>query len=98
GLYEDILSILEYTREKSYNNLSIYDINKLASRAEDINSKFLALPDSMPKRVRDLAFEITSDFDNDYDKVRAIELFLNKNYPYTLNPGPTPRGRDFADY
>ena len=42
--------------------------------------QFMAVPDSLPERVSDLAREITAGATNDYDKVKAIETWLFENY------------------
>ncbi|HSG43074.1 MAG TPA: transglutaminase domain-containing protein, partial [Anaerolineales bacterium] len=65
---------------------------------EDILERYLTLPRDLPDRVRELAFEITSDFSNPYDKARAIQSYLRTNYPYDLEVPPPPAGRDVTDY
>ncbi|HOV27026.1 MAG TPA: transglutaminase domain-containing protein [Pseudobacteroides sp.] len=72
--------------------------NILEANAREAYTKYLQLPESLPKRVKDLAKEVTSGKDNRYDKVKAIESYLSKNYKYTLTPPNTPSGRDFVDY
>ena len=42
----------------------------------DFISRYTQLPASMPKRVGDLAREITAGKDNWYDKAKAIEQYL----------------------
>ncbi|MCL2517165.1 MAG: transglutaminase-like domain-containing protein [Oscillospiraceae bacterium] len=69
----------------------------LIPRAELIRKHYTLLPASIPKRVVDLAIQITMPDDNDYMKAATISRFL-KNYPYTLTPGDTPEDRDFVDY
>lgn len=71
---------------------------ELSDRAEKIYSRYTQLPENLPKRVIELANSITAGEENNYDKVKAIEKFLSSNYPYTLKPKATPRGRDFVDY
>jgi len=74
---------------KSYEELKI--------RAEKIYDNYLALPETLPNKVRDLALEIAKDYDNSFDKLKAIEAYLQK-YPYTLNPGKLPKDEDFVSY
>jgi hypothetical protein len=69
----------------------------LIPRAEQIYKDYTGLPESLPKRVADLALELTEKAYNDIDKATMIQRFL-RNYPYTLTPGDTPEGRDFVDY
>jgi transglutaminase-like putative cysteine protease len=56
------------------------------------------LPDNISKRVRQLALDITSKYNNDYDKAKAIEKYLRSNYKYTLSPSEVPVGSEFVDY
>lgn len=64
----------------------------------EIKQKYTAIGSSVPKRVIELARDITKDYHNPYDKVKAVEEYLSSNYTYTLTPGYTPEGRDFVDY
>jgi transglutaminase-like putative cysteine protease len=59
---------------------------------------YLQVPEKMPLRVRKLAEEITSNFSNDYDRVKAIESYLQENYRYDLDIPPFPSSRDAVDY
>ncbi len=78
--------------------ISYNDIQTFQAYAGEVYSKYLQLPDTLPKKVKDLASEITSKYTVNYDKARAIEQYLSSNYPYTLNTKSTPKGRDFVDY
>jgi len=62
-----------------------------------IRQKYLALPDSLPQRVRQLAAELTADQTSAYDKARALEAYL-RTYPYTLDVPAPPADQDIADY
>ena len=57
----------------------------------------LQLPSTLPKRVRELAVDITSDAPTPYDKAVSIESYL-RTYSYTLDLPPFPEGRDLVDY
>ena len=59
--------------------------------------EYYQLPDSLPRRVYDLAAELTAPYDNNFDKIAAIDGYLTA-IPYTLSPPPLPDGRDFVDY
>lgn len=64
---------------------------------EEISTRYLRLPTSLPERVQQLAADITKGKTNPYDKAKAIETYL-RTYPYDLTvPGPPP-DRDVADY
>lgn len=69
----------------------------LDQRARMIQKQYTGLPEALPDRVWNLAYDITKDYDTSYDKLRAIESFLT-TYPYTLHPGEIPKGADFVDY
>ena len=66
-------------------------------RVESINKKYTQLPENLPSRVKELAYELTKDEKTSYDKLKAIESYLI-NYTYTYTPGSTPDGSDFVDY
>lgn len=61
----------------------------------------LQLPDTLPQRVIDLAFELTEDLEYEYAKVRAIETFLKEDggFRYSLlEVENTPEGGDYVDH
>ncbi len=51
---------------------------------------YLGLPANVPSRVRDLARQVTAEYDNSYLKARAIEDFLLREYPYGFTNSQTP--------
>lgn len=55
------------------------------------------LPKDLPQRVRDLADHITEGAETDYDRLKAIEAYLN-TLAYTTTPKTAPEGQDFTDY
>lgn len=73
------------------------DFNALSDRAEYIKDVYTRLPDNITERTRELADEITSGYQTDYDKLTAIEEYL-KGYSYTLNPEKVPNGKEPVDY
>ncbi len=62
-----------------------------------IQKEYLQLP-AVPRRVRELALEITRDATNPYDQASLIESYLKANFVYDLEVPPTPAGRDVADW
>ncbi|SFG60543.1 protein of unknown function [Halopelagius inordinatus] len=52
---------------------------------DEIEERYLQLPDSTPDRVRQRASEIAGDEDNPYDKAVAIETYLEENKRYSLS-------------
>jgi transglutaminase-like putative cysteine protease len=77
------------------NRWDFYEL--FGKRARLIKEKYTGLPDSLPDRVRKLALEITADYDSTYDKLKAIETYL-QSYTYSLSPQNPPQGQDFVDY
>ena len=87
-----------YVRDTENFSLRRDDFNKLyKERADKIYNSYTQLPEDLPLRVRDLAYEITKDEDNKYDKLKAIEAYLIQ-YEYSYTPGKKPENADFVDY
>ena len=59
--------------------------------------KYLSLPVTVPQRVHALAESLTADFNNPYDKAKAIERYV-RTYPYSLDVTPPAPNQDVADY
>ena len=87
-----------------------YQVRSLVSNATDddlrlangdtpewIELRYLALPDTVPDRVLQLAQEIVANQPTKYDQAKAIEMFL-RSYPYTLDLPAPPADRDVVDY
>jgi hypothetical protein len=99
GLYSGYeKAILKKTSKNKSGDLSRSDIEKLTEMSDSTYTRYLQLPKELPERVSNLAGEITSSADNDYDRAKAIEAYLSKNYIYTLEPGDVPENHDFVDY
>lgn len=96
GLYGEYLSTHYNLNDNSFVNYT--DIKLLNDNAKRIYSIYLQLPDNLPERIGSLASSITSKHSNNFDKVKAIERYLSKNYTYTLTPDETPQGIDFVNY
>lgn len=58
------------------------------------------LPQSVPQRIQDLALQITADRENNYDRAKAIEIYLKSGtFQYETDHVPyVPKGRDFVDH
>ena len=69
----------------------------LARRAALIRSAYLDVS-GVSERAKALAEEITADCGSDYEKVRAIAVYLQGHYRYTVLPEPVPEGEDFLDW
>ncbi|WP_051774997.1 transglutaminase family protein [Paenibacillus tyrfis] len=66
--------------------------------AEDMRTRYLQLPASLPDRVRRLAEQLTAGLHTPYAKAEAIERYLREHYPYSLE-GTRAAGEneDFVD-
>lgn len=69
---------------------------QLERRREGIYADFMQLPPTTP-RVFALVEELTADCTSAYEKLRAMEGFL-QTFTYTLTPNAPPDGRDFLDW
>jgi transglutaminase-like putative cysteine protease len=73
-------------------------LRKTGSNYPDwVAKRYLALPDELPFRVRQLALDLTAVKPDPYDRALAIEMFL-REFPYTLDLAAPPAGRDVVDY
>lgn len=65
---------------------------------EWISSRYLQLPQTLPDRVGELAEELTSAYENDYDKSVALRDYLRGTIVYSEDIEATPEDRDPIDY
>ncbi len=63
----------------------------------EVAERYLQLPDTVPRRVRVLAQEITAGGDTPYDRAVRLERTL-RGFSYTLDVAAPPPNRDVADY
>jgi transglutaminase-like putative cysteine protease len=107
GYYNDMAG--EYERMMEENTVGTLHLRKMrigslislfrniyAPQAEAIYSKYSSLPTGISQRLYDLANEITKDNDNDYDKLKAIESYLQNN-EYTVTPAIIRPDIDFVE-
>jgi len=59
-----------------------------------VSDKYLQLPDGFSPRIIELAEEITSEYDNPFDKAAAITKYLRDNIDYAESLPQTPRNQD----
>ncbi|HEV2755301.1 MAG TPA: DUF3488 and transglutaminase-like domain-containing protein [Actinomycetota bacterium] len=64
----------------------------------DAVERYLQLPATLPDRVGALARRITRGAETDFDRVRAIEGYLRRNFEYSLDSPVPPPGRDAVDH
>lgn len=64
----------------------------------DIAAVYLALPDSLPGRVRALASRVAGAETTAFAKAERLQAYLRANYLYQLEAPPAPAGQDVVDY
>ncbi|MBH0231480.1 DUF4129 domain-containing transglutaminase family protein [Halobacillus yeomjeoni] len=66
---------------------------------DEIQEKYLQLPDSLPNRVKNLAGQIMKDKENRYDRAKAVETYFSANgFEYTTDNVPVPKkNQDYVD-
>lgn len=94
------VNMMAYTVTYDY---PLFDISSLQqSTSGDSNeeiSQYTQLPESLPNRVADLAEDITGEYTNRYDQVRAIEQYFGYNgFTYEIQDVPVPtEDEDYVD-
>ncbi|ANF97784.1 transglutaminase domain-containing protein [Paenibacillus bovis] len=59
---------------------------------------YLQVPSDFPKRVKDLAKEVTASAETPYRKIELLQQYLQNNYAYTNNPDLSrKKSSDFVD-
>ena len=71
-------------------------IEVLKNRRDRIYKDYISLPEALPDRVGQLAEEITQGLTTNYDKMKAIERYLN-SLTYTTKTIEPEQGQDFVD-
>ncbi|WP_035711052.1 transglutaminase family protein [Salibacterium aidingense] len=66
---------------------------------EEVTNHYLGLPEDLPTSIGELAEDITAEEENRYDKVRAVERFLNSpEFTYdTSNIAVPEEGEDYVE-
>ena len=92
--YEDRRQLRTTSGVPQYTNQELLE-------AEPIYDDVIAVPDTMPARVHELAQQITAGYDAPFEKAQAIQRYLTQNYEYALR-SPTeadvPPGEDLVDW
>ena len=97
-MFAAVSSAANYKADAYVPILSIQQLRSASTEyPEQIREQYLALPQSVPERVHQLAREIVAAKPNPYDKAKAIENYL-RTYPYDLDVSAPPENQDVADY
>ena len=83
----------------SLDALTHTDIEAFIEENPEMEKRYLQLPESLPKRVRDLAVDITKNDENIFAKVRSIESYFSSNgFSYSQSNVAVPEdGQDYVD-
>ncbi|MBN1313804.1 MAG: transglutaminase domain-containing protein [Anaerolineae bacterium] len=83
-------------------SISIADETSLRAANTDypawVSERYLQLPDTITSRTRDLAIAVTAQFDNPYDKARAVEAYLRDHITYNRQVSAPPSNVEPVDY
>lgn len=97
-IFAAVSSADSYIAESYVPIISIKQLRSASTEyPEQIREHYLALPQSVPERVHQLARDIVAAKPNPYDKAKAIENYL-RTYPYDLEVSAPPDEQDVADY
>lgn len=101
---EDLIGVESSSTEITYTAVSfVPDVTteKLQAAGDEypewIAEHYLQLPDSLPRRVRDLAEQVVEGGESPYEQALLLEDYL-RNYEYTLDIPSPPSNRDVVDY
>lgn len=72
-------------------------IERLENRDRKIHDVYTMLPDGISPKVKELAIEITKNYKTEYEKAKAIEMYLNQ-FPYTRNPQIPEQGKEVTEF
>lgn len=97
------LELFSTTKPSSspYNVLyALYDLPEARLRvaeAKDMD-EYLAVPEDLEERLGELASDIVRGFSSPWEKVTAIEAYLEDNYEYSDEYVPPPEGTDPVEW
>lgn len=89
GVYQVVSAITDATPEMLRSDTTNYP--------NWVRARYLQVPESLPRRVRQLALRLAQGHSNPYDIATAIEGYL-RNYPYNQQIAAPPAGADAVDY
>lgn len=63
-----------------------------------VEAPYYTLPENLPPRVAELTRQITAQAGNPFDAVKALDRYLQQQFPYDLKIPEFPENRDTVDY
>ncbi len=109
GAYRDFNNSIDYYIKLSKNTrkteniesslseaIALFDL--LEKRRDEIQNMYMQIPDSISINTVNLARDLTRNKINTFEKVKAIENYLSRNFHYTLSPQIPPADKDFVEH
>src|SRR5699024_870686 len=96
----DETTLQEYGMTYDHPSFNVDNLKKPGEDPADLKEHYTQLPDNFPKRIQNLAEEITDPFDTRYEKVTAIEKYFGQSgeFTYQTEEVPVPKGnQDYVD-
>ena len=87
-----------YNSASQFSTASEFELRNARENYPEWTENYVALPDSVTQRTRDLAEEITAQHDNPYDQAIAIQNYLRENITYNDQIPTPPDNIDPVDY
>ncbi|MGE8207143.1 transglutaminase TgpA family protein [Heyndrickxia sp. NPDC080065] len=96
---EDPINVKEFEVVYQIQRYSMKKMSEITGENVQIDSRYTQLPESLPKRVKDLAKDITKGKTNWYEKTKAIEAYLQSGkYTYDQKNVAIPKEKqDYVD-
>jgi transglutaminase-like putative cysteine protease len=63
-----------------------------------VRQRYLPLPRTVPRRVVDLAHDVTGGAPDAFDKALSVEAYLRNNFTYSTHVDSVPTDQDWVDY
>lgn len=90
---------LAFNKTENVTYYPLLDIGDMEIKDRDLDEDYLSVPDVDRQAVADFCRKAGLKQGMDPETATGvIRDYFQKNYPYTLRPGATPRDRDFVEY
>ncbi len=87
-----------YNSASQFSVATQFELQNASTNYPEWADSYLALPDTISQRTRDLAEEVTEGQTNPYDQAIAIQNFLREHIEYNDQIDAPPNGVDPVDY
>lgn len=93
-----VYSVLNQVRSEGPRQLKNFGRIPLSEPELKMFEAYIRLPETLPKRVPELALELTQKYPSEWEKASALTNFLQQQYSYNLDVDFYPQGADTADH